>query len=202
MKLIIATGNPGKLREMHAIIKTFPELDLEVHSITEMNIPEPEEPHDTHMGNAQHKAKYYAQHTKQATLSEDSGLCIEALNGFPGVRTKEFVEEYGGLPAAYAKLAELLLNTDNKRAYFICAATIYLPEQDIFISAEDTISGLISFPPRGNQGLGFDPIFIPNGFNNTMAELGDEVKNLLSHRAKAMRSLLQNMQEYMHSIQC
>ncbi len=162
-----------------------------------MNIPEPDEPHHTYLENAQHKAKYYAQHTKVATLSEDAGLRIEALNGFPGVRTKEFVEECGGIQNAFAKLQAMLKDTDNMSASFICSAAIYIPLEDIWISAEGIDNGRISFPARGSDCFGFDPIYIPNGYDKTNAELGVAVKNQIGHRAKAIRGVLQGLKQHL-----
>lgn len=199
MQLMIATGNPGKLDEIKAIINTHCKLNLHVRAISELNIPEPDEPHSTFMQNAQHKAKYYAQKSGIPTLSEDSGLCIAALDGFPGVRSKEFVDECGGIEKAFAFLEQKLQHANNMQATFICAATIYLPDLDQFISFEAMDEGQISFPARGTQCFGFDPIYMPDGYTNTMAELGPSIKNQIGHRGKAIRGLLHNLQEYIHN---
>lgn len=191
MQLIIATTNSGKIREITTIIASFTQLDLEILTLKGRNITEPDEPHNSYMENAKHKAKYYAEQTGIATLSEDSGLSIDALNGFPGVRTKEFVAECGSLEQAYAKLEAMLKNSNNYNASFICAATIYLPQQNQFICFEGKCSGKITFPPRGIECFGFDPIYIPNGYNNTMAELGEDLKNEIGHRGNAIRGLMQ-----------
>lgn len=196
MQLIIATSNPHKLREIKKIIATYPELNLDVHSILKLNIPEPNEPHQTFMENAKHKAKYYADKTKFATLSEDTGLCINALEGFPGVRTKEFVGECGSLNKAFAKLEQMLHDAIDYTANFICAATIYIPQEDHYICFEATIPGRISFPARGTDGFGFDPIYIPDGYTKTMAELGENIKNQIGHRGKAIRGVMQALLEY------
>lgn len=196
MQLMLATGNPGKLDEIKAIIHTHCKLNIQVRTISELDIAEPDEPHNTFMQNAQHKAKYYAQRSGLPTLSEDSGLCIAALDDFPGVRSKEFVEECGGIEKAFAYLEQKLQHAKNMQAVFVCAATIYLPETDQFISFEAMDEGQISFPARGEQCFGFDPIYMPNGYTNTMAELGPSVKNQIGHRGKAIRGLLQNLQAY------
>jgi XTP/dITP diphosphohydrolase len=189
MKIIIASGNPGKLKEIRAILNSCTNLPLDISSIQGMAIPEPDEPYPTFMENACHKAKYYADFTKGPTLSEDAGLCIEALDGFPGLKTKDFYIESGGLEQAYKKLQAMLANTNNYKAYFICAAALYLPKQDKFVTYEGLAHGAMAFPPQGELGFGYDPIFIPEGFDKTMAELGEEHKNQSGHRAKAIMGI-------------
>ena len=193
MKIIIASSNNGKIQEIQAIFKSYPNSSLEIGSITALNIAEPDEPYDTFMENACHKAKYYAGFTKSPTLSEDAGLCIEALGGFPGVKTKDFLIECGGLDQAYDKLQEMLKDTTNYSTYFVCAAALYIPQEDRLITHEGIDHGSITFPPRGEYGFGFDPIFIPNGYTNTMAELGEEVKLKVGHRSLAIRGILDKL---------
>lgn len=190
MKILIASTNPGKINEISAILNT--NKNIEIQTIADMNIQEPDEPFDTFMDNARHKAKYYATITGEVTLSEDAGLCIEALDGLLGVRTKDFITECGGLSNSFKKLEELLTG-DNFNAYFICAAVLYMPASDIYITHEEIDRGVISFPPRGEHGFGLDPIFIPNGYNKTMAELGPIVKNTIGHRALAVRGILEKL---------
>jgi len=169
-----------------------PDLTIQIRSLQDYLITEPDEPHDNFLKNAIHKAKYYAQYTKEATLSEDSGLSIEALKGFPGVRTKEFTQECGGMKNTFIKLEQMLLlqGFQNPTAYFHSAAALYLPTQDLLITHEARDDGVISFPPRGEDGFAFDPIFIPKGYDRTFAELGPSIKNKISHRSKAIHGLM------------
>lgn len=195
MQLLIATGNLGKMREIRAIIDQHPDLNLHVLSLSDFQIPEPPEPHATYMENAKHKAKYYSDLTGLPTLSDDAGLCINALNGFPGVNTKDFVIECGGLLQAFAKLEELLKDAPDLSAYFVCAAAIYIPQQHRYICFEAKDHGRMTFPPRGTNCFGFDPVYIPDGYNNSMAELGMELKNKIGHRGQAMRGVLDALQQ-------
>ena len=153
MKICIASGNLHKLEEIQAIIKTaFPQLNLDL-SLIDRNIQPPAEPHFTFTENSIAKAKYYATFTKQITLSEDSGLCINALNGFPGVNTKDFVVECGGILQAQQHLQQMLQKHNDLSAFFICVAALYIPQENRLITSEGTYHGKLSFPPRGKQGL-------------------------------------------------
>jgi len=194
MKLCIASGNPHKIQEIKAIIDgSFSGLDLNLISIQGMDIPEPDEPYENFMENACYKAQYYAGFTKMPTLSEDAGLCIEALNNFPGVKTKDFMLECGSLENSFITLEQMLKNESNYTACFVCAAALYMPLEKRFIIFEGKDAGRITFPPRGDKCFGFDPIFSPSGYTQTMAELGDDVKNKIGHRAIAIRGILQQL---------
>lgn len=194
MKICIASGNPHKVQEIKAIISGLVHNQkLELYSIEGMDIPEPDEPYETFMDNACYKAHYYSNFTKAPTLSEDAGLCIEALESFPGVKTKDFLLECGGLNQAFNKLEQMLSGKDNYAAYFVCAASLYIPNQKRFITFEARDAGKISFPARGDKCFGFDPIFAPKGYDQTMAELGNDIKNVIGHRAVAMRGIIENL---------
>ncbi len=194
MKITICSGNPHKIEEINAIIAPLnQEAKLKFASIQGMNIPEPEEPYSTFMQNAKHKAKYYAGFTKGPTLSEDSGLCLEALDNYPGVYTKNFVEEVGGIENAYKELEQRLQKSGNYNAHLYCAAVVYLPDADELVTSEGKVYGKLSFPPRGSQGFAFDPIFMPDGYDKVMAELGYVVKNRIGHRAIAIAGLFEQL---------
>jgi len=191
MKIFIASGNPHKVEEIKAIIETsYENLNLEFCSTQGIDIPEPDEPYQTFMENARHKAEYYARFTGAPTLSEDAGLCIKALENFPGVYTKDFLTESGSFENAFSALDKMLMEKKNHAAYFVCAAALYLPLKNNFITFEGKSSGGISFPARGNKCFGFDPIFVPAGYSETMAELGPDVKNSIGARAMAIRGIL------------
>lgn len=194
MKISIASGNQHKVNEIISIIKTaFPRSELNLTSVAGRNIPEPEEPYATFAENSYAKAKYYAAITGEPTLSEDSGLCITALDGYPGVYTKDLVLESGGIQQAQDKLRHMLVSHQDYSAYFICVATLFFPKQNNFLSAEGKYFGRITFPPRGDKGFAFDPIFIPDGYDNTIAELGEDLKNILGHRAIAIKGIIEKL---------
>lgn len=195
-KLTIASTNQGKIKEIAQMLNELNLTGFEVQSIGKYDLIEPDEPYDTFLENAVHKAKYYGKALNSITIADDSGLCIEALDGFPGVRTKDFVHENGGQIQAFLELQRMLEKHNNYRAYFQSALVIYCPVLDKVLSCEDRESGTLSFPARGTDGFGFDPIFVPDGYDQTMAELGLLIKNEISHRAKALKEL---MQQYMHT---
>ena len=192
-KIVVASTNEGKVKEVKGVLDALKGLEFEIESLRDYDIVEPDEPYNSFMENAVHKAKYYAQHTRQPTLSEDSGLCIQALGDFPGVRTKDLVEECGTLLKAFSKLESMLEGIDHPAAYFNCAMVLYIPEKDSLITCEARMQGTITFPPKGEQGFGFDPIFMPEGFDQTLAELGASFKNKISHRSKALRELVEKL---------
>ena len=142
MQIFIASSNPHKVKEIKAILDTsLRNLHIELQSIQSMNIPEPDEPYKTFMENARHKAKYYAQFTHEPTLSEDAGLCIQALDNFPGVYTKDFVLESGSLTSAFKSLEKMLFNKKDLSAYFVCACAVYFPQENRFITYEGKDAG-------------------------------------------------------------
>jgi XTP/dITP diphosphohydrolase len=191
--IVVASTNAGKLKEINSILTTLEGLKLQLKSLKDYSIAEPDEPYESFLENAIHKAKYYAKQTNLPTLSEDAGLCIEALDGFPGVRTKEFVVACGGIENAFAKLQQMLSSKHNMNAYFNCSAALYIPQLDQLITYEAQDIGRIIFPPQGTTGFGFDPIFIPTGYEQTMAELGEPIKNQISHRALAIKGLAEKL---------
>lgn len=189
-KFFVASTNKGKILEIKEFIKSSKLSSFSIETLEDNFIKEPDEPYDSFLENAKHKALYYVEHTKLPTICDDSGLCIEALNGFPGVKTKNFLEKCGSLNNAFAELEKLLPNYDTHKAYFQTAICLYLPETRNFIVSEAQSYGYITFPARGAEGFGFDPIFIPEGYTETLAELGIKIKNQVSHRSKAIKRLV------------
>lgn len=193
-KIIIASSNQNKIQEITQIIANLKLNNIIIESIRDYTIAEPDEPYDDFLNNAIHKAKYYSTITDQISIADDSGLCIEALDGFPGVKTKDFMLECGGIENAFARLEQMLVGKKNHAAYFHAALVIYCPATDQVISHEAKEHGAISFPARGRDGFAFDPIFIPQGSRLTIAELGIDFKNKTSHRAKALHGLMQQLE--------
>ena len=196
-KIVIASTNQGKIQEITEIMGSLEGIRLDIVSLSDYLAEESEEPYDSFMDNAIHKAKQYAKWTKEATLSEDSGLCIAALNGFPGVNSRGFIEENGGIQNAFAKLEQRLLGATSYNAYFCTASALYFPKNDFLITHEAKIDGVISFPPRGAQGFGYDPLFIPEGYQQTFAELGSAIKTQISHRTKAIQGIARKLRSWL-----
>lgn len=186
--LLLGTRNPGKIHEITLIVG---DLGLELHSLQEFeDVEVPEETADTYAGNALLKAQFYARATGMPALADDSGLEVEALGGAPGVLSAR----YAGEGATDADRRSLLLSSlaqsgsENRRARFVCAVAIARPEGVLNV-AEGICDGAITFAPRGDSGFGYDPLFVPDGYDQTFGELSDEVKNRISHRARALMKL-------------
>jgi len=198
MKLLIATQNQTKVDRIKEILNSL-DYPIELLSLNNFNIPEPDEPYNTFHENALHKAKYYCKITGLPTLSEDSGLCINALDGFPGVRTKEFKVASGGVDAACADLQLRLKNLPDHSAYFICAACIILPETNKILTAEGRLNGIISNMPFKDQGFDFERIFVPDGYTKTLAEMDVRDISFITHRYKAIKNLYEQLNEVTES---
>lgn len=187
-QLVIATGNSGKLREIQALLQP---LNIEVMPQTEFNVPEAAEPHCTFIENALAKARHASQCTGLPALADDSGLCVEALQGAPGVHSAYF----GGEPRSDAKnneyLLEMLKDQTNRRAYYYCALVLVRRHDDPQPLIADGIwTGEILNAPRGTFGFGYDPLFLDDKTDKTGAELEPEIKNHISHRGHALRKML------------
>jgi XTP/dITP diphosphohydrolase len=187
-KLVIATGNSGKLREIQALLQP---LNIEVIPQSAFNVPEAAEPHCTFIENALAKARHASRLTELPALADDSGLCVEALGGAPGVHSAYF----GGEPRSDAKnnahLLEMLKNHENRRAYYYCALVLVRHHDDPQpLIAEGIWTGEILNVPRGTNGFGYDPLFLDDKTGKTGAELEPDIKNHISHRGHALRKML------------
>lgn len=187
-KLVIATGNSGKLREIQALLAP---LNIEVIPQTTFKIPEAAEPHCTFIENALAKARHASKLTNLPALADDSGLCVEALHGAPGVHSAYF----GGEPRSDAKnnafLLEQLKGQENRRAYYYCALVLVRRHDDPQpLIAEGMWTGEILEVPRGTNGFGYDPLFLDDKTEKTGAELEPDIKNHISHRGHALRKML------------
>lgn len=187
-KLLIASNNPGKVKEISSLLSPF---GIEVISATDFNIKEPEETGVTFAQNALLKAQYYGKLTSLPALSDDSGLCIEALDGFPGVYSARFAGEDRNFTNAFKLIEEKLQakNLNTSPAAFICSLALWWPNGQL-VEVEGKVTGNISFPPRGKKGFGYDPIFIADGYNQSFAEMDAAEKNKISHRAMALKQLI------------
>lgn len=191
-KLLVATHNKGKLNEITEILAPF---GVEVIGAGEMNLPEPEETEDTFVGNARIKAHAAAAATGLPALSDDSGITIDALNGAPGVYTADWAETPSGRDF---KLAMTRANDElaaagpeaPRTAQFRCTLVIAWPDghDEVF---EGVMPGQLVWPIRGEHGFGYDPMFQPDGYSITCAEMDPAEKNKISHRGKAVAQFVQ-----------
>lgn len=183
MKLLLASRNPKKLKEIKEILDT-PGLEL-VSALDVPGTPEVEEDGVTFQDNATKKAVTLARTTGLWALADDSGLEVDALNGAPGVHSAR----YAGEPVKYAannrKLLSALQGEANRRARFRCVLALASPQGDVRL-VEGVCEGVIADAPRGRKGFGYDPLFVPEGHTRTFAEMDAEEKNRLSHRGRAL----------------
>ena len=166
-------------------------FNIEVISAIELNIEEPEETGVTFAENAELKAVYYGEISNLPTLADDSGLCIDALDGYPGVYSARLAPDRDFSKAIEIIQNKLLLkDLDSSPASFVCSLALRWPDGHVKIF-EGKIDGVINFPPRGDNGFGYDPIFTPQGKTQVFAEMDPVEKNKMSHRAKAFTKLMQ-----------
>ncbi len=192
-RILIGTGNKGKFKEIERILKS-----IGIEAIPPEEEVKVEEKGDTFLENAYIKAEAYYERFKMPVLTDDSGLVVYSLDGYPGVFSSRFWEiDYGGyeepLPdkdtANIRKLLRLLRDKEDKRARFE-AVIVLLLDRDMGIFSRGVCEGYIGECPKGNKGFGYDPVFIPSGMERTMAELDPEEKNRISHRGKALQKIV------------
>jgi len=187
-EIVIATRNPGKFREITAILKS--PLIKFLSLLDFPKIPEIIEDGATFAENAQKKAMIISELTGRFALADDSGICVEALQGKPGIFSSRFAGENATDEERCQKLLKQMegIPLTKRKAAFVCAIAIASPQGKVQV-VEGKCSGLISFSPRGTHGFGFDPIFLLPKLGKTMAELTPEEKNKISHRARALRKI-------------
>lgn len=186
-RLLVATHNKGKLEEVAHLLEPF---GVQVVGAGEMNLPEPEETEDTFVGNARIKAHAAAKATGLPALSDDSGLTIDDLGGAPGVYTADWAETGNGRDFVMAmnRAHETLVASGADKpwaAQFRCTLVLAWPDghDEVF---EGVIGGTITWPMRGKDGFGYDPMFVPDGHDQTFAEMDRWEKNKMSHRGEAV----------------
>jgi len=185
--LVIATHNPGKLREMGALIAPF---GFDVKSADELGLPEPEETGATFEANAALKARAAADASGRLALADDSGLAVAALDGAPGIYSARWAGEKKDFASAMARVKRELdaKGARDMSAKFVCALALAEPHggMEIFVGEAP---GHLEFPPRGDKGFGYDPIFVMDGETRTFGELDNAYKHTVSHRARAFAKL-------------
>jgi len=185
-RLVIASHNAGKVREIAELLAPF---GVDVVSAGDLGLAEPEETGNTFIDNALLKAHAAAAAANLPALADDSGLAVNALDGAPGIYSARWAGPDKDFGAAMEKVEELLRGTEDRSAQFVCALALAWPDghADVF---EGTVDGEITWPPTGDRGFGYDPIFIADGETITFAEMDPARKHALSHRADAFRKLV------------
>jgi XTP/dITP diphosphohydrolase len=190
-RLVLASNNPGKLREFRRLLEP---LGIVVTAQSELDIPEADEPHPTFIENALAKARHAARLANLPALADDSGICVAALGGAPGVRSARYAGEPRSDARNNAKLIADLAGIADRRAHYVCVlALVRRGEDPEPMIAEGTWDGEVIDTPRGTGGFGYDPHFLDMRHGLTGAELALEQKNVLSHRGKAMRALIEKL---------
>ena len=190
MKLIIASNNAHKIYEIKKILSG--KFD-EIVSLREAGIDhETVEDGLTFMENARKKAREIAEISGECALADDSGICVNALDGAPGIYSARFSGEHGNDEANNRLLLEKLEGASDRGAHYTCAMALVYPDGRA-VEAEGYMYGEITGNPRGERGFGYDPLFVPTGESRTVAEMTDDEKNAISHRARALQLLLEKL---------
>lgn len=195
-RLLIATGNNGKLREFVDLLSGLPFPLIGLGDVA--RVPEPLETGDTFLENAAIKAGSYAEQTGEWVLADDSGLEVTALGGAPGVHSARF----GRADTAHSRKIDILLDrmssvkVPDRAARFVSVIVIARPDGTVVLQAEGECRGTIAESPRGANGFGYDPIFLPDGFDKTFGELSSEQKRAISHRGRASKEIVRKMLDF------
>ncbi len=193
LKLLLASRNAGKLREFSALL---PEFDFVLWPSEAPELPETGAFfHDNALQKAEGALAWWREQGREpvdGALADDSGLCVDALWGGPGVLSARFAADLPDYPAKNRRLLAMLPEGADRAARFVCVlACVPLPGEPFTVSG--AVEGTLAFAHRGSQGFGYDPIFLPDGYDQTFGELSSEIKHTLSHRARACTALLQKL---------
>lgn len=189
-KLVVASHNAGKINEIKSLLAPF---KIEVQSSEELRLADVEETGKTFEENAKLKANTISLKCGLPCLADDSGLCVDALGGRPGVLSARYAPNRDFNKGMDMLLKEISASgSKNRKAHFSCCLALACPNQKTKIF-EGRINGTIAEKPQGNNGFGYDPIFIPDGYQQTFAELGDDIKNKISHRSRALEKLIKEL---------
>ena len=192
-KLVIATHNPGKLREIAELIEP---LGIACVGAEELGLPEPEEIGNTFVDNADLKAREAADLSGLPALADDSGLCVDALHGAPGIFSARWAEDADGDRDWMRAMEKVWREVEaagpeaGHDAHFACALAIAWPNDGQVENFEGRVDGTLTWPPRGDKGFGYDPMFVPAGHDVTFGEMDPAEKHRISHRADAFRKLV------------
>lgn len=186
-KIVIASHNKGKVKEINILLEP---LGLSAIAISEFSNIEPEENGNSFEENALIKARHANSLTGLNCLSDDSGLCVEALGDNPGIYSARWAGEDKNFMYAMEKIEEQLNNNKNTKAYFVCSLALVTKNKKSYCFT-GTINGNLRFPPKGTNGFGYDPIFVPENHNISFGEMDPIKKDLISHRAIAFKKLVE-----------
>ena len=187
--LVIASHNVGKISEIRDMLNKY-KLNLKISS--DFNIEEPDEDGKTFEENALLKSKLTSEKSGFLAISDDSGLCIKSLNGEPGIYSSRLAGKKKNFKLAMEKLNKRLSIHKDKSCKFVCALSLCWPNGEN-ITVRGEIHGTFTWPPKGKKGFGYDPIFLPEGFQNTFGEIDPEIKHSISHRKVAFDKLLEKL---------
>lgn len=192
-KLVIATHNPGKLKEIQDLLAP---LGIACVGAAELGLPEPEEIGNTFVDNADLKAREAADLSGLPALADDSGLAVDALHGLPGIFSARWAEnengnrDFGRAMERVWREVEAAGPDAGHDAHFACALSLAWPDDGQVQSFEGRVDGTLVWPPRGDKGFGYDPMFVPAGHDRTFGEFDPQEKHRISHRADAFRKLV------------
>jgi XTP/dITP diphosphohydrolase len=186
MRLLVATHNPGKAVEIAALL----DGNYDVVTMSDQNLPEPDETETTFSGNALLKARHAADASGLVALADDSGLSVRALDGAPGIFSARWAGPDKDFSHAMAKVEQRLeeIGSDDRAAWFTSALAVAWPRGPAVV-VEGRVDGTLTFPPRGDRGFGYDPVFVPEGHDQTFGEMEPAYKDGISHRARAFALL-------------
>lgn len=185
-EFVIATHNEGKRKEFEEMLSPFGVL---IKTAADLNIPEPVEDGNSFAENAMIKAKHSYDFCGIPSLADDSGLCVDALDGAPGIYSARWAGEEKDFNKAMQKINDLLDDNGNRRASFVCCLALYVSEKEQYIY-EGKVEGNLIWPPRGKNGFGYDPFFVPEKEKRCFAEMSAEEKHATSHRRRALQKLI------------
>jgi XTP/dITP diphosphohydrolase len=191
-KLVIASHNKGKIREIAELLGPY---GIEPVSAADLDLPEPEETGNTFIDNAELKARLAADLSGLPALADDSGLCVDALDGRPGIFSARWAGETKDFAVAMARVNDEMAEKEpeaGRNAHFVCALSVAWPDGHIE-SFEGRVDGTLVWPPRGDRGFGYDPMFQPIGYEETFGEMNPDDKHAISHRADAFRKLVSSL---------
>jgi XTP/dITP diphosphohydrolase len=198
-KLVIATHNAGKLREIAALVEP---LGISCVGAEELGLPEPDEIGNSFADNADLKAREAADLSGLPALADDSGLCVDALHGRPGIFSARWAEDQDGkrdwmraMERVWREVQAEEPDEPAPAAHFVCALAIAWPNDGQTETFEGRVDGTLAWPPRGDKGFGYDPIFVPVGYDETFGEMEPLAKHKMSHRADAFRKLVAALNE-------
>ena len=188
--LVVASHNPGKVREIFELLAPF---RLHIVGAADLEVPEPEETEDSFAGNAALKARWVADATGSLALSDDSGLAVNALGGAPGIYSARWAGPEKDFFAAMARVERELKEkrAQDLSAKFVSALALAQPHETARVF-EGEVHGRLTFPPRGANGFGYDPIFVADGMTQTFGEIDPAAKHAMSHRARAFAKLIES----------